>query len=47
MDLIVSGVSLRHVSPPPEREPIEEAVVDVASEMRIRVQNLRKKEVCQ
>ena len=45
MALIVGGVSLRHVSPPPERTVVEEAIVDVASEMRVRVRNQKKKEV--
>lgn len=45
MALIVGGVSLHHVSPPPEKTVVEEAIVDVASEMRVRVRNQKKKEV--
>ena len=47
MDLIAGGVSLRHVSPPAERKVVEEAVVDVASELRMKMQKQKKKTVCQ
>ena len=45
MEQIRSGVQLRPVTPPLERAPTEEKVVDVASELRQMIQKKNKKEV--
>lgn len=46
MDMIRSGVTLRAVTPPLERAPAEEKVVDVSSELRQMFQKRNKQEVC-
>ena len=45
MEQIRSGVQLRPVTPPLERPPAEDKVVDVASELRQMIQKKNKKEV--
>ena len=46
MEQIRSGVKLRPVTPPSERTPTEEKVVDIQSELRQKIIKKRKKEVC-
>ena len=46
MDMIRSGVTLRAVTPPLERAPAKEKVVDVSSELRQMFQKRNKQEVC-
>ena len=45
LEQIRSGVQLRSVTPPLERTPTEEKVVDVRSELRQRMQQKRREEV--
>lgn len=45
LEQIRGGVQLRPVTPPLERTPVEEKVVDVQSELRQMIQKKRKQEV--
>ncbi len=47
MDAIRGGVSLKSVPPPQEKQAGEEKVVDVASELRMKMLKRKKKEVSQ
>lgn len=45
MEHILTGVMLRPVTPPLERNPTEEKVVDIQSELRQKMQKRNKQEV--